>query len=294
MPECPMYPPESPEHYKPNINGTTIPKIRDINFPWVEEGGRSKPKGCTARHKVAIIVPFRDTEEHLRIFLYNIHLFLAHQQLDYAIYVVEQYGNGSFNKGWLMNIGAKEALKQYPYDCLVFHDVNLIPENSKITYNCTNLPRHFSAAVDKFNYRLPFPEWIEGVLGLRTEHYKLVNGYSNSFLGWGDDMFRRIEKKLKNITRYPSEIARYTTITNTITLGKKIPNTFNIPKIHFDIPEMANGGFNLTEWVILLSIPTKLYHYIVALPEDEISKKSNLSGYRVTDDGPMNMGTKYH
>ena len=52
-------------------------------------GGRHKPSNCLARHKVAIVIPYRDREVHLKIFLQNIHPFLRSQQLDYAIFVVE-------------------------------------------------------------------------------------------------------------------------------------------------------------------------------------------------------------
>ena len=40
--------------------------------------------------KVAIIVPYRDREDHLRTFLLNIHRFLQRQQNEYGIYIVEQ------------------------------------------------------------------------------------------------------------------------------------------------------------------------------------------------------------
>lgn len=52
--------------------------------------GRYQPDNCTARQKVAILIPFRDRESHLTIFLNHIHAFLMKQQLEYAIYVVEQ------------------------------------------------------------------------------------------------------------------------------------------------------------------------------------------------------------
>lgn len=52
--------------------------------------GKYKPKNCTARQKVAILIPFRDRENHLRIFLNHMHAFLMKQQLEYGIYVVEQ------------------------------------------------------------------------------------------------------------------------------------------------------------------------------------------------------------
>jgi N-terminal region of glycosyl transferase group 7 len=55
-------------------------------------GGRNRPKSCTSRHKVAIIIPLRDREQHLRQFLRHMHPFLNKQQLDYTIFVVEQTG----------------------------------------------------------------------------------------------------------------------------------------------------------------------------------------------------------
>lgn len=52
--------------------------------------GKYKPKNCTARQKVAILIPFRDREIHLGIFFNHMHAFLIKQHLEYGIYVVEQ------------------------------------------------------------------------------------------------------------------------------------------------------------------------------------------------------------
>ncbi len=41
--------------------------------------------------QVAIIVPYRDRDDHLRTFLLNIHKFLQPQQLDYGIYFGEYF-----------------------------------------------------------------------------------------------------------------------------------------------------------------------------------------------------------
>lgn len=62
----------------------------ELAHPELEPGGRSRPKDCIARHRTAIIIPFRDREEHLRIFLHHIHPFLQRQELDYRIFIVEQ------------------------------------------------------------------------------------------------------------------------------------------------------------------------------------------------------------
>ena len=52
-----------------------------------------------------------------------------------------------------MNLGFVEARKRGNFDCFVFHDVDLIPEDDRNMYTCGENPRHMSPAVDKFNYR---------------------------------------------------------------------------------------------------------------------------------------------
>lgn len=64
----------------------------------------------------------------------------------------QQAGDTSFNRGMLLNIGFKEALKFNNYKCFIFHDVDLMPENDRNKYSCPSSPRHLSVAVDKFNY----------------------------------------------------------------------------------------------------------------------------------------------
>lgn len=112
----------------------------------ITQGGRWEPPGCRARHRLAIIVPYRDRLENLNGFLYHMHPFLQRQQIAYRVFVVEQQGNGIFNKGILMNTGFIHALNltdlrnlsQYlsekssgfPFDCVTFHDVDLLPEGN--------------------------------------------------------------------------------------------------------------------------------------------------------------------
>lgn len=58
--------------------------------PAVKAGGRFAPKNCIALQKVAIIIPFRNREEHLKYWLYYLHPILQRQQLDYGVYVINQ------------------------------------------------------------------------------------------------------------------------------------------------------------------------------------------------------------
>ncbi|XP_065211154.1 beta-1,4-N-acetylgalactosaminyltransferase bre-4-like [Planococcus citri] len=180
----------------------------------LQKGGRYQPNECHARHLVAIIVPYRDRFEHLNIFLRNIHPFLQKQQLDYTIFIVEQAGDGPFNRGMLMNVGFFEAMKIRPFHCFIFHDVDLLPEDDRNLYTCSESPRHMSVEIDVFEYKLPYTDLFGGVAAMSTEHFLAVNGFSNVFWGWGaedDDMFMRINMSGLHVSRYPStnNIARY-------------------------------------------------------------------------------------
>lgn len=64
-----------------------------------------------------------------------------------------QYGSMTFNKGRVMNAGFMEAWKIWSFDCVIFHDVDLLPENDRNMYTCGMFPRHMSISVDKFSYR---------------------------------------------------------------------------------------------------------------------------------------------
>ncbi|ESO94827.1 hypothetical protein LOTGIDRAFT_161079 [Lottia gigantea] len=110
-------------------------------------------------------------------------------------------GNKIFNKGRIMNAAFKEALKIFDFQCAVFHDVDLIPEDDRNMYTCPQQPRHLSVAIDEMNYKLGYDLLVGGVLNMRVEHYKTVNGYSNMYVGWGaedDDMAYRIVNQQVN------------------------------------------------------------------------------------------------
>ncbi|CAF1235389.1 unnamed protein product [Adineta ricciae] len=211
---CPSIPPD--------LQGPLIIKGLPKNFTLLKEssyhsevqsGGRHQPKTCLPRHKVAIIVPYRNRWEILEQFLFHTHTFLQRQQLDYRIFVCEQAYDKTFNKGIVMNGCFKEILKLEPNtQCFIMHDVDLLLIDDRNMYSCPINPRHLSVAVDKFQFYLPYPELVGGVLAMRREHYLLVNGYSTNYWGWGgedDDMHKRIVKKKLILDRPPTAIARY-------------------------------------------------------------------------------------
>ncbi|KAL3103578.1 hypothetical protein niasHS_000761 [Heterodera schachtii] len=158
-------------------------------YPRVRQGGHNWPDKCTARHRVAIIIPYsRNREVHLRIFLHNLHFLLSRQQMDYAIFVVEQQAtNHTFNKAKLMNVGFVEASRLYDWQCFVFHDVDLLPEDDRNLYSCPEHPRHMAVAVDKFDYALPYAHLFGGATAMTRKQFERVNGYSNDYWGWGGE-----------------------------------------------------------------------------------------------------------
>ena len=61
---------------------------------------------------------------------------------------IVKVGEEKFNRGALMNIGFTEALKVRNFTCVIFHDVDLLPLDTRNDYGCPSSPRHMSPAVD--------------------------------------------------------------------------------------------------------------------------------------------------
>ena len=56
----------------------------------VQQGGVYAPTECKSRQELAIIIPYRNREYHLKLLLKYLHPFLQRQQRFYQIFVVEQ------------------------------------------------------------------------------------------------------------------------------------------------------------------------------------------------------------
>ena len=78
----------------------------------IKFGGEFIPLNCIPRHRVAIIVPYRNRKKNLLYFLRHMHPFLIKQNIHYSIYIVEPITNITFNRGLLMNIGFLESSNQ--------------------------------------------------------------------------------------------------------------------------------------------------------------------------------------
>ncbi|BFZ24702.1 hypothetical protein BsWGS_27741 [Bradybaena similaris] len=273
---CPVVPPRLNGGLATYMEPRSWEEIGREN-PGLQPGGRYKPPDCLARHRVAVIIPYRNREKHLQILLRNLHPILSRQQLDYGIFVIDQAPPEKFNRAMLMNIGYVEAMKRYDYQCAVFHDVDLVPENDRNIYSCPEMPRHMSAAIDKFKYSLPYSNIYGGVSAISRQHFEKVNGFSNMFFGWGgedDDMSKRIRAAGLQITRYPMEIARYKMIKHVVDSGnERNPMRFGLLKT--SRRRMATDGLNSLVYEVkeVEVLPSHLRIQVLIKQSDIIKKK---------------------
>ncbi|KAF4804296.1 Beta-1,4-galactosyltransferase 1 [Turdus rufiventris] len=229
--------------------------------PMVKAGGRFAPKDCIALQKVAIIIPFRNREEHLKYWLYYLHPILQRQQLDYGIYVINQDGEEEFNRAKLLNIGFAEALKEYDYDCFVFSDVDLIPMDDRNTYKCYSQPRHLSVSMDKFGFRLPYNQYFGGVSALSKEQFTKINGFPNNYWGWGgedDDIYNRLVFKGMGISRPDAVIGKCRMIRHSRD-RKNEPNPERFDRIAHTRETMNSDGLNTLSYKVLRTDKYPLY-----------------------------------
>ena len=121
----------------------------------LKNGGRWEPNINNNSYvpKVAIIVPYRSRKRNLNLFLLYMHQFLTKQNIYYGIYIIEPSMHLKFNRALLINIGFLESLKEDDYNCFIFHDVDLLPENINNIYNCDlDRPKQMAISVNINGY----------------------------------------------------------------------------------------------------------------------------------------------
>lgn len=148
--------------------------------------------------KLGVIVPFRDREEHLEKFIKQVPSYLANNNIEYELIVVEQSDKKPFNRGKLLNIGFIEARK-LNCDYVVFHDVDMIPVD--VDYSYSEIPLHLATEFELENDKLKnlsFDDYFGGVTMFSKTAFEKINGYSNLYWGWGfedDDLLFRSKKE---------------------------------------------------------------------------------------------------
>uniref|UniRef100_A0A8B9JJ08 UDP-Gal:betaGlcNAc beta 1,4- galactosyltransferase, polypeptide 4 n=1 Tax=Astyanax mexicanus TaxID=7994 RepID=A0A8B9JJ08_ASTMX len=164
----------------------TLAQVQEQNGEVIK--GQYEPADCTARQSVAILIPHRNREKHLLYLLYHLHPFLQRQQLHYAIYVIHQAGEAKFNRAKLLNVGYLEALKDFNWDCFIFHDVDLVPENDQNLYRCEDQPKHLVVGRNSTGYSY-------------SKYAEVLNM-----------LYFRVQLQGMKIIRPPAKIGRYTMV----------------------------------------------------------------------------------
>jgi N-terminal domain of galactosyltransferase/N-terminal region of glycosyl transferase group 7 len=146
--------------------------------------------GSASRSMPLIIIPYRDRYEHLCTFLPHIYAFFKEPTL--RVVVIEQCDSKPFNRGKLLNVAF--ALTRSTADSICFHDIDMLPQGDSCDYSPCKTVAHLAGRVEQFGYKMPYPEYLGGVLLTTAEAYIKANGYCNEYWGWGnedDDLFVR-------------------------------------------------------------------------------------------------------
>src|SRR5690606_8646077 len=139
---------------------------------------------------LTIIVPYRNRERHLKMFIPHLStLFGLQKKSGIQILIIEQADDKPFNRGKLLNIGSKFARN----NTIVFHDVDMLPQYN-VSYEPLPGATHLAGKASQFKYRMPYPEYFGGVTMFEKSEFDKINGFSNDFWGWGcedDDLYFR-------------------------------------------------------------------------------------------------------
>jgi hypothetical protein len=148
--------------------------------------------------RLNIVVPFRAREAHLNAFVPALRAYFTRDKLDhkitYRVLIVEQQGELPFNRGALLNIGF--ALGRDDTDYVCFHDVDYLPIWAD--YSWSDLPACIVWYGAEERAIMPgrsnrvivnknMASFFGAVVLMPNSTFAQVNGYSNSYWGWGSE-----------------------------------------------------------------------------------------------------------
>jgi hypothetical protein len=211
--------------------------------------------------KLAVIVPYRNREEHLKQFVPYMNDYLKRTlKNDYSIVIVEQANFEKFNRGTLINIGYDLMKEKCGY--ISPHDVDLLPEDAD--YSQPEQPTHLAAYRSQANYKLEYVNFFGGVNLFLNDHFSLINGFSNCYAGYGaedDDLLLRCSIRGLTPIRRP---ARYTSLHH---VGLEL--TKENREMYYSIlnknisPTIEVDGVNSLKYDVIDVVETDYIHYYV-------------------------------
>lgn len=155
---------------------------------------------------LAILVPYRDREEHRKFFIPNMKAHLKNTGIqNYKIYFIEQEQGKLFNRGKLLNIGFDLTKNNHNIFC--FHDIDMLPVDENCIYKIKDEPVHLANYISQFNYVYQ-EKYFGGVCLFSKQHFESINGFYNNFWGWGaedDDLLLRLERNKIKFVKKPGK-----------------------------------------------------------------------------------------
>jgi len=148
--------------------------------------------------KLGVCVPYRNREAHLKRFVPKVTEFLDGAGIEHTIYFAHQCDSELFNRGLMKNVAAKYAFED-GCDYIVWHDIDMIPEDDTCDYSYPKEhPTHIAVNISQSDYMLKYEEYFGGAVLFNKEQVEKTNGYSNDYWDWGmedDDLFWRCVKE---------------------------------------------------------------------------------------------------
>eukprot|EP00928_Gymnodinium_smaydae_P039024 TRINITY_DN26763_c0_g1_i1.p1 TRINITY_DN26763_c0_g1~~TRINITY_DN26763_c0_g1_i1.p1 ORF type:complete len:965 (-),score=211.78 TRINITY_DN26763_c0_g1_i1:150-3044(-) len=188
----------TPEH-------CTCASCTDFRQTLSEEQATLQEYSETSPKAVALIIPFRDRGVHLERFRERIqsHIEAWSSKVNHTweVFVVEQFDNELFNRGYLFNVGfrlAQDHAKKVgrSFDCVVMHDIDIIPL-PVADYGWCVYPNQIAGEIECWGWSVPYKDNVGGVVSLSPQHWERINGFSNEYQGWGgedDDLYLRLKQ----------------------------------------------------------------------------------------------------
>lgn len=238
-----------------------------------------------------IIIPFRDDKKQNRSKQLNkISEYFKQYFTDteYELIIIEQSeDNRKFNRGALLNIGAKIAIdKGFTY--AIFHDVDLKPSDELKKYYCSfpYNPLHLGY---NWKEKYDFSTFLGGVISINFYHLYKINGFPNNFWGWGgedDAMYNRIVKNNIIINR-PTD-GNYTEMKEcNNSISSENANLQKKKNILEDLDNWKISGLNSVDYHLIkynnLSNYQKYTVYIKEKNPERFNKIENIPKIRVFD-----------
>lgn len=216
-----------------------------------------------------VIIPYRGRETQKENIIKVLHKFLSEfLTCTFRIYIVEQHGDGDFNKGCLLNIGFLETNKKgNNYYC--FNDVDTLPKSNLANYS---RPKE-NTIVHPYGHS----HCISNMFLINPETYIKMNGFSTKFWGWGYEdtdfllraKFCNIEINRNNFSeRFKSQIYYETDIQTLKDIAEKnnsMTAILNRTLFHssFITPENTiKEGLSTTEYEIVAKEEFEKYTHI--------------------------------